>query len=165
MADFKGLATLGKVAGVAGVAIGAAVLVLDALISGPIAGLPPEARGDVVRIAVIGAFGLAALGILTWALIAKMGGSSVTATGGRDAAAAGRDAFVNARVVKTGDNSEAREIGPVGRVRAKGRGDAAAGGHDAGVNVVEVGSGDAKPPEPLEASRRHPSGNPPKKRS
>ena len=61
MVDLKSLATIGKVAGVAGVAIGAAVLVLDALISGPIPGLPPEARADIVRIAVIGAFGLAGI--------------------------------------------------------------------------------------------------------
>jgi hypothetical protein len=164
MVDLKSLATIGKVAGVAGVAIGAAVLVLDALISGPIPGLPPEARADIVRIAVIGAFGLAALGILTWLAIAKTGGSSITAIGGRDAAAAGQDAFVNSLVVKGGNNSEARETGPVQSARAKGRRDAAAGGRDAGVKVFRVEPDAAQPTEPLESTQQHPSGKPPEKR-
>jgi hypothetical protein len=134
------LAGLGKVAGIGGIAIGAVVLILRPLIEGALPGLEPGARAQAVLAIAVGAFTLGILGIIAWTAASLGGRSGQMARGGHDAAAGGRDAFVNSKVVGAGSSGSA-EAGDGGQDRmdrgrqaAKGGRDAAAGGRDAIVN-------------------------------
>jgi hypothetical protein len=85
--DLSSLATLGKVAGVGGIAIGAVVLLVRSLISGA-SSVPAAQRASLLRLVAFCAFGIGALGIIAW-LISGLQGGNVTASGG--GIAAGRD--------------------------------------------------------------------------
>ena len=63
--NLSGLGRLGKVAGIGGIAIGAVVLLLNALI-GTIPGLPADQQTEIVRLLAILSFGIGALGIIAW---------------------------------------------------------------------------------------------------
>lgn len=89
---------LGKVAGIGGIAVGAAVLVLRPLIEGALPDLDPEARSQAALVIAIGAFALGALGILAWIIGARTGRSGQTVRASRHGAAAGRDAVVRSTV-------------------------------------------------------------------
>jgi hypothetical protein len=77
--DLSSLAELGKVAGVAGIAIGMIVLVVRPMIEGA-RNFPRAERAPTFRLIAIGAFVIGGLGVLAW-LIATVaappsGGSS-----------------------------------------------------------------------------------------
>jgi hypothetical protein len=63
--NLSGLGHLGKVAGIGGIAIGAVVLLLNALI-GTIPGLPADQQAEIVKLLAVLSFGIGALGIITW---------------------------------------------------------------------------------------------------
>jgi hypothetical protein len=63
--DLSSLAELGKVAGVAGVAIGMIVLLVRPIIERAMP-LPRSERGPMLRLIAIGAFAVGALGIVAW---------------------------------------------------------------------------------------------------
>ncbi len=63
--DLSSLAELGKVAGVAGIAIGMIVLVVRPMIEGT-KDLPRAERAPIFRLVGIGAFAIGGLGILAW---------------------------------------------------------------------------------------------------
>ncbi len=80
--DLSPLEKLGKVAGVPGIALGVAALLLGAVLEG--AGALPEAwRGPVLALIVAGAVGLGVLGIWAWA---RRGAQIARTTGDRSAA-------------------------------------------------------------------------------
>jgi hypothetical protein len=85
--DLSSLSTLGKVAGLGGIAIGVVVLLIRPLIDRT-ASVPAAQRAPLLRLVAMGAFGIGALGILAW-LISGLQGGNVTASGG--GVAAGRD--------------------------------------------------------------------------
>jgi hypothetical protein len=63
--DLSSLAELGKVAGVAGIAIGMIVLIVRPMIEGA-RDLPRAQRAPTFRLIAIGAFGIGGLGIVAW---------------------------------------------------------------------------------------------------
>jgi O-antigen/teichoic acid export membrane protein len=77
--DLSSLAELGKVAGVAGIAIGLIALLAPQIIKS--ASTPPRAeQGPMLRLIAIGAFAIGALGIVAWLIAGVQMGTSV-ATG------------------------------------------------------------------------------------
>jgi hypothetical protein len=78
--DLSSLAELGKVAGVAGIAIGMVVLIARPMIEGA-KNLPRAERAPTFRLIAIGAFAIGGLGILAW-LIATVAAPPSGAGGG-----------------------------------------------------------------------------------
>lgn len=91
------LAKLGQIAGVAGIAIGAVVLLFRSLIERGLTGMPPKDRGRAVITIALCAFGIGLAGISAWAFAGTQGGTSVTTYGhGSGVALGGRDARIGA---------------------------------------------------------------------
>jgi hypothetical protein len=90
--NLSGLGRLGKVAGIGGIAIGAVVLLLNALI-GTIPGLPADQQAEIVKLLAILSFGIGALGIIAWFAGGRTSAPSVMADHG--SIAGGRDVSVN----------------------------------------------------------------------
>jgi hypothetical protein len=86
--NLSGLGRLGKVAGIGGIAIGAVVLLLNALI-GTIPGLPTDQQAGIVKLLAILSFGIGALGIIAWFAGGQASTPSVKAD--RGSIAAGHD--------------------------------------------------------------------------
>jgi hypothetical protein len=63
--ELSSLAALGKVAGLAGIALGVVVLLLRPTIRN-LSSLPVKQREPLFRLVVIGAFAIGALGIVAW---------------------------------------------------------------------------------------------------
>src|SRR5690349_14532907 len=78
--DLSALETLGRIAGLAGIAIGLVVLLVRPIIDQTPA-LPLGQRGPMVRLVVIGAFAIGALGILAWTA-GSLGVHNTIVTGG-----------------------------------------------------------------------------------
>lgn len=77
--DLSALETLGSIAGLAGIAIGLIALLVRPIIDHtPV--LPLAQRGPILRLIVIGAFTIGALGILVWAA-GSLGGHNTIVTG------------------------------------------------------------------------------------
>ena len=76
--DLSSLAELGKVAGVAGIAIGLIALLAPQFIKGA-SSLPRAERGPMLRLVAIGAFAIGALGIIAWLHRRATMGTSVKA--------------------------------------------------------------------------------------
>jgi hypothetical protein len=74
--DLSSLAELGKVAGVAGVAIGMIVLLARPIIERT-SSLPRAERGPMLRFIATGAFAIGALGIVAWLVAGMQMGTSV----------------------------------------------------------------------------------------
>jgi hypothetical protein len=87
--NLSGLGRLGKVAGIGGIAIGAVVLLLNALI-GTIPGLPADQQAEIVKFLAILSFGIGALGIIAWFASGQVS-STVSVKADRGSIAAGRD--------------------------------------------------------------------------
>jgi hypothetical protein len=87
--NLAGLGRLGKVACIGGIAIGAAVLLLNALI-GTIPGLPADQQAEIVKLLAILSFGIGALGIIAW-LASGQASSTLSVKADRGSIAAGRD--------------------------------------------------------------------------
>jgi len=143
------LARLGKVAGIGGIALGAAVLVLQPLIESAVPILEPEARARVVLVVAVGAFVLGALGIVSWIIGAQPGRKGQRVVAGRDAALGGRDAITGSTVNRLEDGGgrdtgSARDGTEHQNVRA-GR-DAAVAGRDAVVRSSITSNPDAGRP-------------------
>jgi hypothetical protein len=85
----SGLGRLGKVAGIGGIAIGAVVLLLNALI-GTIPGLPADQQPEIVKLLAILSFGIGVLGIIVW-LAGGQASSMPSVKADRGSFAAGHD--------------------------------------------------------------------------
>jgi hypothetical protein len=84
--DLSSLASLGKVAGLGGIALGAIVLLMRPIIKQAL-GLPAAERAPTLRLIAIGAFAVGALGIVAWLAIGLggrgvIGGTCGVTTGG-----------------------------------------------------------------------------------
>jgi hypothetical protein len=77
--DLSSLETLGKIAGLGGIAVGMIALLVRPLID-RIPGLPSAERGPTVRLIAIGAFTIGALGIVAW-MASSLGGHNTIVTG------------------------------------------------------------------------------------
>jgi hypothetical protein len=89
--DLSSLASLGKVAGLGGIAIGLVVVLVRPIID-RVSSVPAAERAPMLRFVGMGAFGIGALGIVAW-LISGLSNTSVTA--GVGGVAAGRDVSGN----------------------------------------------------------------------
>jgi hypothetical protein len=108
--NLSGLGRLGKVAGIGGIAIGAVVLLLNALI-GTIPGLPADEQPEIVKLFAILSFGIGVLGIIAW--VAGGQASSVPSVkADRGSLAAGRDiSNVSVNTAPTKPNQRRRSQG------------------------------------------------------
>ena len=89
--DLSSLASLGKVAGLGGIAIGLVVVLVRTIID-RVSSVPAAERAPMLRFVAMGAFGIGALGIVAW-LVSGLSNTSVTA--GAGGVAAGRDVSGN----------------------------------------------------------------------
>jgi hypothetical protein len=71
--DIASLASLGKVAGLGGIAFGAIVLLTRPIIKQAL-GLPAAERAPTLRFIALGAFAVGALGIVAWLAMSLGGG-------------------------------------------------------------------------------------------
>jgi len=90
--DLSPLASLGKVAGLGGIAIGVVALLVRPIIYRA-SGVPAAQRAPLLRFIAMGAFGIGTLGIVAWVVSGVAGGPTVTA--GAGGMAAGRDVSGN----------------------------------------------------------------------
>jgi hypothetical protein len=63
--ELSSLSALGKIAGVAGIALGVVVLLLRPTIRS-LSRLPAKQREPLLRLVIVGAFGIGALGVVAW---------------------------------------------------------------------------------------------------
>jgi hypothetical protein len=74
------LVSLGKVAGIGGIALGVVVLLVRRLI-GTVQGVPAKDRARTVNLIALGCFAIGALGMAAWAVSSFSGGQSVSTAG------------------------------------------------------------------------------------
>jgi hypothetical protein len=91
--DILSLQTLGKIAGLGGIAIGMIALLVRPIVD-QISALPNAQRGPTVRLIAIGAFAIGALGIVAW-LASSLGGHNTIVNGAPCSSSSGRDASGN----------------------------------------------------------------------
>lgn len=91
--DLGALASLGKVAGLGGIAVGVVLLLVRPIIDKS-KSLPLAQRAPLLRLIAAGAFGIGALGIIAW-WSANSPAASPSVSGGPCGVAAGRDASGN----------------------------------------------------------------------
>jgi hypothetical protein len=87
--DLSSLASLGKFAGLGGIAVGLVVLLIRPIID-RVTSVNAADRAPLLRFVAIGAFGIGALGIVAW-LLSGMSGGNVNVTAGPGGQAAGHD--------------------------------------------------------------------------
>jgi hypothetical protein len=87
--DLSSLASLGKFAGLGGIAVGLVVLLIRPIID-RVSSVNAAERAPLLRFVAIGAFGIGALGIVAW-LLSGMSGGNVNVTAGPGGQAAGHD--------------------------------------------------------------------------
>jgi hypothetical protein len=78
--DLSQLESLGKVAGIGGIAIGAVVLLIRAIID-KTSSMPAKQRASMLRLLAIGAFSVGAMGIVAWAVNGWSGGPHASTRG------------------------------------------------------------------------------------
>lgn len=78
--DLSSLASLGKIAGLGGIAIGVVALLVRPIID-RVSSVPAAERAPMLRFVAMGAFGIGALGIVAW-LVSGLSGGNVTAGAG-----------------------------------------------------------------------------------
>lgn len=89
--DLSSLASLGKVAGLGGIAIGLVVLLVRPIID-RVSSVPAAERAPMLRLVAMGAFGIGALGIVAWLVSGlSLGSGNVTVTAGPGGTSIGRD--------------------------------------------------------------------------
>ena len=78
--DLSQLKSLGEIAGIGGLAIGAVLLLVRPLID-KLGIVPAAQRGPLVRLIAGGAFGIGVLGIGAWLIAGMTGGPTATTVG------------------------------------------------------------------------------------
>ena len=79
--DLSPLASLGKVAGLGGIAIGVVVVLVRPIID-RVSSVPAAERAPMLRVVAMGAFGIGALGIVAWLVSGLAGGNVTSGAGG-----------------------------------------------------------------------------------
>jgi hypothetical protein len=87
--DLSSLESLGKVAGLGGIAIGLVALLVRPIIN-RVSSVPAAERAPLLRLVAMGAFGIGGAGIIAW-LVSGLSVGNVTVTAGPGAQAAGHD--------------------------------------------------------------------------
>lgn len=82
--DLSSLASLGKIAGLGGIAFGVVILLVRPIID-RVSSVPPTERAPLLRLVAMGAFGIGALGIVAW-VVSGLPGVNVTSGAGGVAA-------------------------------------------------------------------------------
>ena len=151
--DLSSLASLGKVAGLGGIALGVVVLLVKPVIDRA-SGVPAAHRAPLLRFVAAGAFGLGALGIVAWLVSGLLVGGNVTVTAGPSGLAAGHNVTGNKVTIDApvaqAPAPEAKPAGhePGGTTVTAGQGGLAAG-RDVTGNTVTIGqpqAGGVPPP-------------------
>jgi hypothetical protein len=153
--DLSSLAALGKIAGLAGLAIGVVALLVRPVIER--AGRVPAAqRGPLLRFIAMGAFGVGALGIVAWLVNGVAGGPTVTA--GLGAVAGGRDVSGNTVTIGQLPQSAAATSSPGAGSGVTAAPGGVAGGRDVTGNQVTIGQSSAggAPPPAASSSAKSP---------
>ena len=139
------LATLGQIAGPAGLAVGATVLVFRSLIEKGLGGVPTRDRGRAVTTIALCASGIGVAGIAAWTFagtsVVTHGSQSPAAVGGRDViiGAPPTPSAANAPTVETPSAATPRSAGA--HIKTQGaQSPAAVGGRD-----VTIGSPPTQP--------------------
>jgi hypothetical protein len=133
--DLSSLATLGKVAGLGGIALGVVALLVKPVIDRA-SGVPAAQRAPLLRFVAGRAFGIGALGIVAWLVSGLAGGPTVTAgTGG---VAGGRDVSGNTVTIRQPPPGGGASSPAVGSGVTAGPG-GVAGGRDATGNKITIG--------------------------
>jgi hypothetical protein len=125
--DLSSLASLGKVAGLGGIALGVVVLLVRPVIDRT-SGVPAAQREPLLRFIAMGAFGIGALGIVAWLVSSLVAGGSVAVTAGAGGLAGGRDVSGNKVTIAA----------PLTQPSAP---DAKSGGNESGGMTVTAGPG------------------------
>ena len=147
--DLSSLATLGKVAGLGGIAIGVVVLLVPPLIDRT-SGVPAAQRGPLLCFVAGGAFAIGALGIVAWLVSGLAGGPTVTAEAG--GVAGGRDVSGNTVSIGQLPGGGASQPGIGSGVTAGSGG--VAGGRDVVGNRVTIGQPQGNGAQPPSGSSR-----------
>ena len=79
--DLSSLESLGKVAGLGGIAIGVVLLLVRPIID-RVSSVPTADRAPILRLVAMGAFGIGALGIVAWLISGLSGGNVTSGAGG-----------------------------------------------------------------------------------
>jgi hypothetical protein len=96
------LAKLGQIAGIAGIAVGAVVLIFRSLVEKGFSGMPPKDRARVVTTIALCAFGIGVAGIAAWTFSGTQGGTHIETRGSQSPAAiGGRDVTIGAQPTPT----------------------------------------------------------------
>jgi hypothetical protein len=141
--DLSSLASLGKIAGLGGIALGVVVLLVRPIIDRT-SGVPAAQRGPLLRFVATGAFGIGALGIVAWLVSGLLVGGNVTVTAGQGGVAAGRNVSGNTITIDApSTQASAPDAKPVGSESGgttvtAGQGGLAAG-RDVTGNTVTIG--------------------------
>jgi hypothetical protein len=104
------LATLGKIAGIAGITIGAVVLIFRSLVEQGLSGMPAKDRSRVVITIALCAFGIGVAGIAAWTFAGTQDGTSIVTRGSQSpAAVGGRDVTIGALPAPSAANAPTAE--------------------------------------------------------
>jgi hypothetical protein len=118
------LTSLGKVAGIGGIALGVVVLLGDKLV-GSVTKLPAADRAAAVQLLTLCCFGIGALGLLVWLAAIRSDGASASTQGdGAPAINAGGNVAVNSpgmAALTIAAKKAAVTAVPLGRAKAKGK--------------------------------------------
>jgi hypothetical protein len=79
--DLSSLASLGKIAGLGGIAIGVVALLIRPIID-RVSSVPVAERAPMLRFVAMGAFCIGALGIVAWLVSGLSGGNVTSGAGG-----------------------------------------------------------------------------------
>jgi hypothetical protein len=144
--DLAQLESLGKVAGIGGIAIGALVLVISGIVA-KTSSVPAKQRAATLRLLAIGAFGIGALGIVAW-VAGGWGGGQHASTRGDDSPAVISGGNVTIGPASLAVGSTAPQTGTSPNATAKTQGSRSPAVISGGDVVVSPQINSAKPSTP-----------------
>jgi len=144
--DFVQLESLGKVAGIGGIAVGSFVLIVSGIVA-KTSSVPAKQRAAMLRLLAIGAFGVGALGIVAW-IAAGWGGGQHASTRGDDSPAAISGGNVTIGPAGPAVGSTAPQTGITSNATAKTQGSRSPAVISGGDAVVSPQINSAKPNTP-----------------
>jgi hypothetical protein len=144
--DLSQLESLGKVAGIGGIAIGAVVLLIHAIID-KTSSVPAKQRAAILRLLATGAFSIGVLGILAWIANGWSGGPHAS-TRGNDSPAVISGGNVTMGPASSAEPSPVPQGGIAPNATAKTKGDRSPAVVSGGDVVVSPPSNSSTPKSP-----------------
>jgi len=120
--DLPQLELLGKVAGIGGIAIGAVVVIIRAVLD-KTSSVPTKQRASMLRLLAIGAFGVGALGIMAWVANGWSSGQKASTRGNDSPAIIGGGNVTIGPANSTAPSAPTPQIGVTPNAAAKTEGD------------------------------------------